>query len=94
MKLFCLKSEQDITQAMLFGRMLVIILKCQARHLIFKRNLDHLKIYIVATIKGFLNKGIFLSSVVVVVFVALRPMSAMVIAGRSVHLTTLLPGQA
>ena len=28
-------------------------------------------------------------------FVALRPMStAMVIAGRSVHLTTLLPGQA
>ena len=29
------------------------------------------------------------------VFVALRPMStAMVIAGRSVHLTTLLPGQA
>ena len=33
--------------------------------------------------------------VVVVVFVALRPMStAMVIAGRSVHLTTLFPGQA
>ena len=31
----------------------------------------------------------------VVVFVALRPMStAMVIAGRSVHLTTLFPGQA
>ena len=30
-----------------------------------------------------------------VVFVALRPMStAMVIAGRSVHLTTLFPGQA
>ena len=29
------------------------------------------------------------------VFVALRPMStAMVIAGRSVHLTTPLPGQA
>ena len=29
------------------------------------------------------------------VFVALRPMStAMVIAGRSVHLTTLIPGQA
>ena len=29
------------------------------------------------------------------VFVALRPMStAMVIAGRSVHLTTLFPGQA
>ena len=28
-------------------------------------------------------------------FVALRPMStAMVIAGRSVHLTTLFPGQA
>ena len=32
---------------------------------------------------------------VVVVFVALHPMStAMVIAGRSVHLTTLFPGQA
>ena len=31
----------------------------------------------------------------VVCFVALRPMStAMVIAGRSVHLTTLFPGQA
>ena len=31
----------------------------------------------------------------VFVFVALRPMStAMVIAGRSVHLTTLFPGQA
>ena len=29
------------------------------------------------------------------VFVALRPLStAMVIAGRSVHLTTLFPGQA
>ena len=33
--------------------------------------------------------------VVVVVFVALRPMSTdMVIVGRSVHLTTLFPGQA
>ena len=33
--------------------------------------------------------------VVFVVFVALRPKStAMVIAGRSVHLTTLFPGQA
>ena len=33
--------------------------------------------------------------VVVVVVVALRPKStAMVIAGRSVHLTTLFPGQA
>ena len=31
----------------------------------------------------------------VVVFVALRPMStAMVIVGRSVHITTLFPGQA
>ena len=36
-----------------------------------------------------------LKLLVVVVFVALRPMStAMVIAGRSVHLTTLFPGQA
>ena len=35
------------------------------------------------------------NNVVVVVLVALRPMStAMVIAGRSVHLTTLFPGQA
>ena len=33
--------------------------------------------------------------IVLFVFVALRPMStAMVIAGRSVHLTTLFPGQA
>ena len=33
--------------------------------------------------------------VFLLVFVALRPMStAMVIAGRSVHLTTLFPGQA
>ena len=32
---------------------------------------------------------------VLFVFVALRPMStAVVIAGRSVHLTTLFPGQA
>ena len=35
------------------------------------------------------------SLVCLFVFVALRPMStAMVIAGRSVHLTTLFPGQA
>ena len=34
-------------------------------------------------------------TMVLFVFVALRPMStAMVIAGRSVHLTTLFPGQA
>ena len=36
-----------------------------------------------------------LTFVCLFVFVALRPMStAMVIAGRSVHLTTLFPGQA
>ena len=36
-----------------------------------------------------------LPGVCLFVFVALRPMStAMVIAGRSVHLTTLFPGQA
>ena len=36
-----------------------------------------------------------LSLICLFVFVALRPMStAMVIAGRSVHLTTLFPGQA
>ena len=35
------------------------------------------------------------SAIPLFVFVALRPMStAMVIAGRSVHLTTLFPGQA
>ena len=33
--------------------------------------------------------------IILFVFVVLRPMStAMVIAGRSVHLTTLFPGQA
>ena len=37
----------------------------------------------------------FISEIVLFVFVALRPKStAMVIAGRSVHLTTLFPGQA
>ena len=44
------------------------------------------------------NASCFLISrnkAVIVCFVALRPMStAMVIAGRSVHLTTLFPGQA
>ena len=36
-----------------------------------------------------------LKIIVLFVFVALRPKStAMVIAGRSVHLTTLFPGQA
>ena len=40
--------------------------------------------------------GQYLScSIIVGCFVALRPKStAMVIAGRSVHLTTLFPGQA
>ena len=44
-----------------------------------------------------LSKGhdIIHEMIVLFVFVALRPMStAMVIAGRSVHLTTLFPGQA
>ena len=52
-------------------------------------------------IKSFLNSlnaGKFFMIfyvLIVVVFVALRPMStAMVIAGRSVHITTLFPGQA
>ena len=40
-------------------------------------------------------KSSFFVAMVVVGFVALRPKStAMVIAGRSVHLTTLFPGQA
>ena len=39
--------------------------------------------------------SLVLAIVCLFVFVALRPMStAMVIAGRSVHLTTLFPGQA
>ena len=39
--------------------------------------------------------GCWLNAFVLFVFVALRPMStAMVIAGRSVHLTTLFPGHA
>ena len=42
-----------------------------------------------------LNVHMLLVFVCLFVFVALRPMStAMVIAGRSVHLTTLFPGQA
>ena len=41
------------------------------------------------------NKGDFRDGCWLVGFVALRPKStAMVIAGRSVHLTTLFPGQA
>ena len=41
------------------------------------------------TISAFIHKLLF------VCFVALRPKStSMVIAGRSVHLTTLFPGQA
>ena len=41
-----------------------------------------------------INRNVYLF-VCLFVFVALRPMStAMVIAGRSVHLTTLFPGQA
>ena len=42
-----------------------------------------------------LRNSLAMESFVLFVFVALRPMStAMVIAGRSVHLTTLFPGQA
>ena len=42
---------------------------------------------------SFCHPSLFLD--LLFVFVALRPMStAMVIAGRSVHLTTLFPGQA
>ena len=51
--------------------------------------------------KGYLRETcksqniLFCLFVCLFVFVALRPMStAMVIAGRSVHLTTLFPGQA
>ena len=42
-----------------------------------------------------LNISVISIIVCLFLFVALRPMStAMVIAGRSVHLTTLFPGQA
>ena len=42
-----------------------------------------------------LQVSLYNNFVCLFVFVALRPMStAMVIAGRSVHLTTLFPGQA
>ena len=45
--------------------------------------------------KGVLTKVFITHFVCLFVFVALRPKStAMVIAGRSVHLTTLFPGQA
>ena len=45
-------------------------------------------VYLVARVVWF-------DDIILFVFVALRPMStAMVIAGRSVHLTTLFPGQA
>ena len=41
------------------------------------------------------NKMMLMPNNLFVCFVALRPKStAMVIAGRSVHLTTLFPGQA
>ena len=43
----------------------------------------------------YLNLNFIMVLCFLFVFVALRPMStAMVIAGRSVHLTTLFPGQA
>ena len=45
--------------------------------------------------RGFAEHVISFLEQVLFVLVALRPMStAMVIAGRSVHLTTLFPGQA
>ena len=53
---------------------------------------DYLKEQIGQSMKFGICMQVF---VVVVGFVALRPKStAMVIAGRSVHLTTLFPGQA
>ena len=51
----------------------------------------HTLTYVICTIQHTLD----VRFVCLFVFVALRPMStAMVIAGRSVHLTTLFPGQA
>ena len=55
---------------------------------IYSRNFFKFCIHIVIGDEWYLFVCLF-------VFVALRPMStAMVIAGRSVHLTTLFPGQA
>ena len=62
-----------------------ILVICLLAHYIFKRRCSYLAhgLHIVCLF------------VCLFVFVALRPMStAMVIAGRSVHLTTLFPGQA
>ena len=54
----------------------------------------HLILYIPVNIFSVMS-GMVCLFVCLFVFVALRPMStAMVIAGRSVHLTTLFPGQA
>ena len=54
-----------------------------------------LKSWFIDTDTNILWMCVHLLRIVLFVFVALRPKStAMVIAGRSVHLTTLFPGQA
>ena len=60
----------------------LIYMSCDARVIILTQN-------------GYPSAQLESPAIIVVVFVALRPKStAMVIAGRSVHLTTLFPGQA
>ena len=72
-------------------------LKIQIRSQIYGRLLAlHLILYLTFTASLYDRKYACLQmGVCLFVFVALRPMStAMVMAGRSVHLTTLFPGQA
>ena len=65
---------------------------------LFAFSLNHLIISIIDLyfiLKDYALNGSTFLAVLFVCFVALRPKStAMVIAGQSVHLTTLFPGQA
>ena len=57
--------------------------------------IKHILFYHIWGLQPFWSSDLKQSNVLFVCFVALRPKStAMVIAGRSVHLTTLFPGQA
>ena len=64
----------------------------------FVLHLDQMTVFRLAKTQDFmaiLSASKFVFVCLFVCFVALRPKStAMVIAGRSVHLTTLFPGQA
>ena len=61
--------------------------------LIQEKNLISMILKLLSSLITLVHKNLFIC--LFVCFVALRPKStAMVIAGRSVHLTTLFPGQA